>query len=269
AAELLGASRSGLHAASDYFEDAVLAGVTTVGCRRCGGGMAGASFDENVSRALGLVADLPVDVVVWEGSGAVIPPVAVQATACVASAAQPHETTTGYLGTYRMLISDLIVLTMCEPPYAGPDDVRALRAGIAEVAPSAPVVATVFRPRPQGELAGRRVAFFSTAAADAMPGLVGWLERRYGADVVVASPELGDRVALAAAVRRARSEADLFLTEIKAAAIDVVAEGAAAAGIELQFCDNEPVPVGDDDLAAAVERLIETAVGRPATGETT
>ena len=33
----------------------------------------------------------------------------------------------------------------------------------------------------------------------------------------------------------------MFLTEIKAAAVDVVAEGAAAAGRELVFCDNEPV----------------------------
>ena len=44
-ADLLAVSRRGLHAASDYFEDAVLAGVMTIGCRRCGGGMAGAAFD--------------------------------------------------------------------------------------------------------------------------------------------------------------------------------------------------------------------------------
>ena len=40
----------------------------------------------------------------------------------------------------------------------------------------------------------------------------------------------------------------MFLTEIKAAAIDVVAEAAAAAGRELVFCDNEPVAVGGTDL---------------------
>ena len=38
---LLELSRSGRHAASDYLETAALAGVETVGCRRCGGGLAG------------------------------------------------------------------------------------------------------------------------------------------------------------------------------------------------------------------------------------
>ena len=39
--DLLALSRAGAHAASDYLEGAALAGVTTVGCRRCGGGLAG------------------------------------------------------------------------------------------------------------------------------------------------------------------------------------------------------------------------------------
>ena len=36
---------SGRHAASDHLEDALMAGVVTVGTRRCGGGLAGAPFD--------------------------------------------------------------------------------------------------------------------------------------------------------------------------------------------------------------------------------
>ena len=59
AADLLAVSRQGLHAASDYLEDAVLTGVTTVGCRRCGGGMAGASVLDTVGAALELVDDMP------------------------------------------------------------------------------------------------------------------------------------------------------------------------------------------------------------------
>ncbi|MGH3443007.1 MAG: 2,3-diphosphoglycerate synthetase, partial [Nitriliruptorales bacterium] len=39
--DLLALSRSGIHAASDYLEAAALAGVVTVGARRCGGGLAG------------------------------------------------------------------------------------------------------------------------------------------------------------------------------------------------------------------------------------
>ena len=38
----------GMHASSDNYEDAVMSRVTTVGCRRCGGGMAGETFFSNV-----------------------------------------------------------------------------------------------------------------------------------------------------------------------------------------------------------------------------
>ncbi|MBM3678986.1 MAG: 2,3-diphosphoglycerate synthetase, partial [Actinobacteria bacterium] len=38
---LLALSRTGRHAASDHLETALIAGIPTVGCRRCGGGLAG------------------------------------------------------------------------------------------------------------------------------------------------------------------------------------------------------------------------------------
>ena len=62
-------------------------------------------------------------------------------------------------------------------------------------------------------------------------------------------------------MKRAAAEADVFLTEIKAAAVDVVAEGAAAAGRELVFCDNEPVAL-EGDLGATVDRLAVLAAER-------
>ena len=46
---LLELSRAGRHAASDHLETAALAGVDTVGCRRCGGGLAGAVVVSNVA----------------------------------------------------------------------------------------------------------------------------------------------------------------------------------------------------------------------------
>src|SRR2546430_6253961 len=45
---LLELSRAGHHAASDYLETAVLTGVVTIGCRRAGGGLAGAVATANV-----------------------------------------------------------------------------------------------------------------------------------------------------------------------------------------------------------------------------
>ena len=54
----------------------MLAGVTAVGCRRCGGGLAGMTFDDNVREALPLLDGRGAALAVIEGSGAVVPPVA-------------------------------------------------------------------------------------------------------------------------------------------------------------------------------------------------
>ena len=267
AAALLAASHAGRHAASDCYEDAALAGVTTIGCRRCGGGMAGAAFDSNVGDALPLVEQSSAVLAIFEGSGAVIPPVAAQGTLCVSAANQRLDYVTGYLGAYRLLLSDLLVLTMCEPPFADRRRVAELRADAQAVKPSLEVVETVFRPRPAEPVRGRRVAYFTTAAPEALAPLVGHLEQECGAEVVVASGDLACRPALAAAVARAEVAADVFLTEIKAAAIDVVAEAADRAGKALVFCDNEPVAVDGSELGARIVALAARCVERFARGE--
>jgi cyclic 2,3-diphosphoglycerate synthetase len=250
-AELLAASRAGLHAASDCYEDAVLAGVTAVGCRRCGGGLAGMTFDDNVREALPLL----------DGRGAVVPPVLADATLCVAGAGQPADYVAGFLGTYRLLLSDALLLTGCEPPFATPVEVAALTAAVRAVKPGLEVLPTVFRPRPAQSVRGRRVAFFTTAPEAAAPELAASLAADHGAEVVLVSCDLADRRRLGDAVKRAAAEADVFLTEIKAAAVDVVAEAAAAAGRELVFCDNEPVSL-DGDLGTTIDRLAALAAER-------
>src|SRR5882762_1831470 len=75
--ELVALSRSGRHAASDHLEIAALCGVPTIGCRRAGGGLAGAVFVSNVHEGARIAATRRPDVVVFDGSGAAIPPVAV------------------------------------------------------------------------------------------------------------------------------------------------------------------------------------------------
>ena len=255
--DLLAASRRGRHAASDCYEDALLAGVVTIGCRRCGGGMAGAAFDTNVREALALLEQQPAELALLEGSGSVIPPVRADGTVCVASAAQPVEYVVGYLGTYRLLLSDLLILTMCEARHTDERRLRRLTEQVHEVNPELNVIPTVFRPRPAEPIRGRKVAFFTTADAAHVPLLVRHLEEAHGAEVVLASSDLARRSLLETAVQEAAGEADVFLTEIKAAAIDVVAEAAAASGREIVFCDNEPLPVGGADLDAAVVGLAE------------
>jgi cyclic 2,3-diphosphoglycerate synthase len=51
--ELIAMAERGSHAASDFLEDAVIAGVSTVGCRRVGGGFAGEPYESNVPAGAG------------------------------------------------------------------------------------------------------------------------------------------------------------------------------------------------------------------------
>src|SRR5204862_538213 len=99
---LLELSRAGRHAASDYLETAALAGVVTIGCRRAGGGLAGAPGQSNVLEGAALAAEQEPDLVLFDGSGAAIPPIDVDARVLVTSSAQPVEVVTGYLNAYRI-----------------------------------------------------------------------------------------------------------------------------------------------------------------------
>jgi cyclic 2,3-diphosphoglycerate synthetase len=257
--DLLELSRSGVHAASDYLEDAAMARVTTVGARRCGGGLAGAPFFTNVQPAARLAASLGPDIVLFEGSGAAFPPIATGARILVAGAAQDPETITGFFGAYRLMLSDLVILTGCEEPLIDPHELESLKDAIARVRPDLPVVETIFRPNPVGSVEGRRVAFFSTAPDGVHARLREHLAREHGAEVALVSGNLGRRQELRAdlASVEARS-ADVYLVELKAAAIDVVAETAAEHGVELVLCDNEVRPLrGEHDLDALVARLAD------------
>ena len=260
--DLLALSREGRHAASDYIEDAALAGVVTVGARRCGGGLAGAAFLSNVEEAAHLAASLEPDIVLLEGSGATVPPVDAGRRILVAGASQGEHVVAGYLGAYRLLISDLVVLTMCEEPLATAVQVDGLRAAIAEVDPRLPVIATVLRPRPVELVGGRRVAFFSTAPEAIHDRLRAHLEKEHGADVVLVSGALANRGVLRAELDGPEAaRAEVFLVEIKAAAIDVVAEAAQARDVPVVFADNEVLPLpGELDLDEQVGALADAVV---------
>jgi len=103
--ELVARSAAGRHAASDHLEIAVLAGVPTIGCRRAGGGLAGGVSVSNVAAGARLAAELHPDLVLFDGSGAAIPPVATARRVLVTGIANRDP----YLDTYRRLISDVVV----------------------------------------------------------------------------------------------------------------------------------------------------------------
>ncbi len=244
AEDLLAWSREGRHAASDHFEDAALSRVVTVGCRRCGGGMAGQPFASNVAAGAQVANSLDPGFVIFEGSGAALPPVGTDARLLVAGAHQPVQHIAGYLGTYRLLTSDALVLTMAEEPLASEGKVRAVMSAVNEISPGLATIPVVFRPRPSEPVEGRRVAFFSTAPRVQEGLLRSYLEEHWGCRVELFSGNLSARPALRADLERPEmARVDTVLTEIKAAAIDVVAAEAEARGLDVVFVDNLPLEV--------------------------
>ncbi len=121
---LLEVSREGKHAASDHYEDALMSRILTVGCRRCGGGMAGAPFISNVLAGAELANELEADIIIFEGSGAALPPIKTDSCLVTIGAHQPIDYISGYFGTFRLFLSDLAVLTMCEEPMASKEKIN-------------------------------------------------------------------------------------------------------------------------------------------------
>ena len=192
--ELVARSRAGQHAASDFLELAALAGVPTIGCRRAGGGISGAPFVSNVLEGARLAASLEPDIVIFDGSGSAIPPIASTLRICVGR--EP----------FRAAISDIVL-----------DEVE-------------------LHLTPTEELDGR-VAVFTAG-----PARVDHL------DPVFVSHDLARRDILREQL--ATLEADTYVIELKAAAIDVVAEHALAHGKRVVLARNEVVAPILEQVAA-------------------
>ena len=139
-----------------------------------------------------------------------------------------------YLNTYRRLISDVILSVGCDAEGAIRADLRLL---------------------PLEELSGR-VAVFTAGATDAS---------HLAADVVHVSANLADRAALRRELEGL--DADTYLVEVKAAAIDVVAEHALERGKRVVLAANELVGDGVDDALASLAPARAAAVRERRHGE--
>jgi cyclic 2,3-diphosphoglycerate synthase len=179
--------------------------------------------------------------VLFDGSGAAIPPIAADRRVLVVGATQDPAVVGGYLNAYRILLADLVVVALAEEGNGWESVVEAVRR-VAR--PGVEIVPTVLRPRPLSEVAGRSVAYFCTAPPPAHTVLAEHLRAAYGVDVVHVSGNLADRAALARELPEVR--ADVFLVELKAAAVDVVAEHALARGAEVVLAANDVVSVLPD-----------------------
>jgi cyclic 2,3-diphosphoglycerate synthetase len=242
-ARLLEIARGGAHAASDYLEDALLTGVATVGTRRCGEGPAGQVFESNVAAGVRLALSLDPGVVVLEGSGASLPPVAADRTVCV-TLGEP-ESIAG-LGRLRLMRADLVI---------------ALGTGHVEL-PHGRVIRCELEPEPATPVpAGVRVAVFTTARPEHAEHVRHALARS-GLEIAFLSTNLARRGELARDLDEAgRSGAGMYLTELKAAAIDTVAERADRDGLPVGWLRNRVVPrPGELDLDQALWSLFGAPV---------
>lgn len=235
----------GRHAASDHFEDAMMGGLVAVGCRRCGGGLAGEPYYSNVAEGARIACEQDCEVVLFEGSGASMPPVGVDAVLLTVSAVQPMESILGYMGPYRLLLSDVVVITMCEEYLVSPETLGEIEDGILAINDRVHIVKTVFRPKPLGDIGNKKIYVTSTAGKTGAKAQAYYLEEKYGAEVIGYSPNLADRKRLKSDLEESFA-AEVLLTELKAAGVDTVSRFAREYGKELMYMDNVPVSVGGD-----------------------
>ncbi|MEX0991535.1 MAG: 2,3-diphosphoglycerate synthetase [Actinomycetota bacterium] len=251
----------GQHAASDYLEDALLAGVATVGARRAGGGMAGAAYATNAREAAEVAVNAGAELIVLEGSGSTVPPIPWDTGILVVPASSPPEYVGGYLGPYRLLRSDLVVVTMAQSPN-GAQNLSPLTSHVTRWHADARLVVTDFEPHPSGDVKGKTVFLATTAPEAVAERHVAHLEAETGCRVVGRSAHLADRARLREDMDRTAGY-QVLLTELKAAAVDVACRTAIDAGAEVVFMENRAVAIeGERDVESHLNETIDLALAR-------
>ena len=259
---LLEQSQKGVHAASDHWEDALMSRILTIGCRRCGGGMAGEVFLTNMKKGAILANQVDSKFAIFEGSGAAIPPIKTNKNIVLIGANQPLNNIINYFGPYRISLGDLIILTMCEEPMCNDEKRQYIENFIEQINPKAKVISTVFRPKPLGDISGKKVLFATTAPESIEQELVSYLETNYNCEIIGTTPHLSNRPLLKADIEKYIDKVDIMLTELKAAAVDVATKYSMEKGLDVVYCDNIPVPINYKypDLSKSVLEIVDNAI---------
>jgi cyclic 2,3-diphosphoglycerate synthetase len=259
---LIEQSEKGVHAASDHWEDALMSRILTIGCRRCGGGMAGEVFLTNMKKGAQIANSVENKFVIFEGSGAAIPPIKTNKNIVLIGANQPLMNIKNFFGPFRINLADLIILTMCEEPMASHDKIKEIENFISEINPNSKIISTVFRPKPLGDIKGKKVLFATTAPSSVKDVLVSYLEKEYSCEVVATTPYLSNRPLLQKDIQKNINNVDVMLTELKAAAVDVATKDSLDAGLEVIYCDNIPLPISSNypNLSESIIEIVDGAI---------
>jgi cyclic 2,3-diphosphoglycerate synthetase len=259
---LMEQSDKGVHAASDHWEDALMSRVLTIGCRRCGGGMAGEVFLTNMEEGAKIANAQEGKFLIFEGSGAAIPPIKTNKHIVLIGANQPMINIENFFGPFRIGLGDLIILTMCEEPMASVEKVKKIEELINSINPNAKIISTVFRPKPLGNISGKNVLFATTAPDTIKNLLIDHLENEYDCKVVGTTSHLSNRPLLQKDIEKYINKVDVMLTELKAAAVDVATKESLEAGLEVIYCDNIPIAIEGDypDISESIIELVNLAI---------
>ena len=259
---LMEQSNKGVHAASDHWEDALMSRILTIGCRRCGGGMTGEVFQTNMIQGAEIANSVENKFIIFEGSGAAIPPIKTDSTILLIGANQPLINIEHYFGPLRIMQADLIILTMCEEPMATDEKIKKIEDYAHKLNPKAKIISTVFRPKPLDDISNKKVLFATTAPEQVKDVLVDYLEKEYACEVVGTTPHLSNRPLLQEDIEKYVDDVDLILTELKAAAVDVVTKDGLEKGLGVVYCDNIPIPISDNypDLKDTILNLGDDSI---------
>jgi len=253
---LLELNKKGLHASSDYIEDAMLSEITTIGCRRCGGGFAGRIFMTNLKEGARMADRLDSSLIIVEGSGASIPGIDTDRNICVIGAFQDWTSIVGYLGIYRIMLADMVILTMCEEPMADRKKIEMLESKVKKYNPGAVILRTIFRPKPLSNIKGKKVFLAMTADPIIRSNIEKYLEKEYGCTISRSSFNLSRRDELRKELASCPGF-DTILTELKAAAVDVLTDYASKNKKEVSYIDNIPIVTSKGkDMKKGIMKLI-------------
>jgi len=197
-----------------------------------------------------------------EGSGAAIPPIKTNKHIVLVGANQPIINIENFFGPFRIDLADLVVITMCEEPMASNEKVERIENYIKEINPDATVISTVFRPKPLEDIKGKNVLFATTAPDSIQNILIEHLEDFYECKVVGTTPHLSNRPLLQKDIDKYIDTANVMLTELKAAAVDVATRDALKAGLEVVYCDNIPIVTdgNNEKLKNAIIKVVDSAI---------
>ncbi len=252
-AGLAALAERGMHAASDYVEDAVFAGVDTIGTFRCGAGVSGETDIHNFAAGVAAAGRLSPELMILEGSGTAIPPARTDAHVLVMPIDIDPEFVAGYLGPYRVRTASVAVVI-----DSGSDDagrIESLKVVLSRLNQDLTIMSASYEMEPSLPVGGRRVLAVTTAPEWASHQLVDDL-RRQGASAVEVVHSLSDRTRLRDDLEAA-TEVDVLLVEVKAAAVDLVLPWAVDRGIEVGLIHNRVIVTGGTDrLVARIEDVL-------------